>query len=377
MTYISNRLFLAGISLLLGACSTLPASGPTGGELRSSALDDGNIALVEVDSPAALPADVQSRWQLPALDPLPATMIGIGDVLALHIFEAGVPLFSAQSGSMGSAISSASGSIDPAVKQQSLPPLQVDENGDITVPFVGAVHVLGKTVFEAQRAVAQALSGLSENPQVLITRQSVIGNSVIVGGEVNNPGRLVLRTNRESMADVIALAGGYRGAPKDLMLRVVRGGEAGEMRLGRVLGTADDDLPAYPGDRITLLNDPMMYSVLGASGRVQQMPFSRETMNLVEAISAAGGAHNSFGDPEAIFVLRFTGSSRTEPVVYHFNMMHARSFFLAEGFTLRDNDVLYFGNAQANRPSKLIQLISQLFAPIVTVANTANMINGN
>jgi protein involved in polysaccharide export with SLBB domain len=42
----------------------------------------------------------------------------------------------------------------------------------------------------------------------LVTRREVITNSVIVGGEVVKPGRLVLNTNQESLSDVVALAGG-------------------------------------------------------------------------------------------------------------------------------------------------------------------------
>ena len=55
------------------------------------------------------------------------------------------------------------------------------------------------------------------------------------------------------------------------------------------------------------------------------------------------------------------------PKVYHLNMMNTGSYFLAQRFAMRDKDVLYFGNAAANQPSKLIQLISQLFSPILTV----------
>jgi polysaccharide export outer membrane protein len=32
------------------------------------------------------------------------------------------------------------------------------------------------------------------------------------------------------------------------------------------------DVRAYPGDRITLINNPRTFSVLGAPGRVEQIP---------------------------------------------------------------------------------------------------------
>jgi polysaccharide export outer membrane protein len=47
--------------------------------------------------------------------------------------------------------------------------------------------------------------------------------------------------------------------------------------------------------------------------------------------------------------------------------MNPGTIFLAQRFVMRDKDVLYVGNAAANQPTKLIQLVSQMFSPIVAV----------
>ena len=361
--------------VFLGACSTLPSSGPTGPQVEKTirqAATTGtgpDIALVEVNDVTAFPpADAPVEWSLPHKDPPPTDMIGPGDVLSIYIYEAGVPLFGG-----GTAAAELNGNgFDPSVKVQTLPPSRVDDNGDITIPYAGRLHVIGKTIVELQDQIRHSLRNLSQNPQVLVNRQEIITNSVIVGGEVARPGRLVLNTNRESIADVIALSGGYRGNAKDLVLRVERGQSEGRMRLSRVIAERGEDLLAYPGDRLTILTDPMMFSVLGASRRVQQVPFTRDAMSVVDAIAAAGGPDTNSGDPQAIFVFRFEGPNKTKPVVYHFNMMKTQTFFLAQQFALRDGDILYFGNAESNQPRKLIQTISQLFAPVVTFTNIAN-----
>lgn len=363
----------------LSACATLPSSGPTGSQIEQSAIEAGetglNIAIVPVDSIAAIPPVVApAEWQLPERETPPTDLIGAGDVLVITIFEAGVSLFS------GDAPSSAAGGggFDPSVKAQTLPPRRVDDTGHIDVPYVGRVAVAGKTILEVQGQIRRALRNLSQDPQVLINREEVIGNSIIVGGEVIRPGRLVLQTNRESLADIIALSGGYRGEPRALVLQVERGEHVARLRLGDVMTGPYRALRAYPGDRLMILPEPLMFSVLGASGRVQQMPFPRERMTVVEAIAMAGGPSDAAGDPEAVFLFRYAGPSGTEPTVYHFNMMKAPTFFLAQQFALRDGDVLYFGNAAANQPRKLIQTISQLFAPIVTVTTlTDNLGSGS
>jgi polysaccharide export outer membrane protein len=56
-------------------------------------------------------------------------------------------------------------------------------------------------------------------------------------------------------------------------------------------------------------------------------------------------------------------------------MMEAGAFFVAQRFAMRDKDVLYFGNAAANQPAKMTQLISQMFSPIMTGVAAINAVN--
>ena len=88
-------------------------------------------------------------------------------------------------------------------------------------------------------------------------------------------------------------------------------------------------------------------------------------------MALAGGANPNTGDAAAIFVFRYAPnlSGTAEPTIYHLNMMRPGAMFLAQRFMMRDQDLLYVGNARANQPTKFVQLISQLFVPVVTVRN--------
>lgn len=353
----------------------MPSSGPTGEQIKKSIREPQaanlGIDIVPVLSLADVPAAVAPvEWQLPDSSPPPTDMIGSGDVLSITVFEAGVALFGGSAPAMPAA-----GAFDPSVRSQTLPPRRVDDDGMIDVPYVGRLRVAGNTANEVQDQIRARLRGLSQDPQVLVSRVEVISNSIIIGGEIGQAGRLVLQTNRESLADVVALAGGYRGNAKDLVLMVERGPNTARLRLSDVLAGAYSDLRAHPGDRLTIINDPLMLSILGASGRVQQMPFARENMSVIEAIARAGGPSENTGNPEAIFLFRYAGPNGTKPTVYHFNMMETPTFFLAQQFALRDDDVLYFGNSASNQPLKVIQTIGQLFAPIVTATAFANTLD--
>ncbi len=244
---------------------------------------------------------------------------------------------------------------------------------------MGKLRVLGRTVDEVRKLIESRLSRLSQNPQVLVTMREVVTNSVIVSGEVARPGRLVLQTNYETLSDVVALSGGYRGNARELVLRVTRKGQVEDIRLSDLVENPSLDTRVYPGDRLLLISSPRSFSILGAAGRVEQVPFANANVSLVQAVASAGGVNPSSGDPAAIFVFRYVANENGElvPVVYHVNMMKAQSYFLAQRFMVRDKDVLYFGNAKSNQPGKLVQLISQLFSPILTITSAVQTVQNS
>jgi polysaccharide biosynthesis/export protein len=362
-------------SALVSGCAAIPSSGPTGNELRSQIRADTShlgIALVEVTSAgnlpvAAIPANVFGRDYVP---PRPTEMVGAGDILDIAIYESGIALFGRPAG-----LAAAAGAgFDTAASTERLPPVRVSDEGSINIPFAGELMVSGLTTAEVERLVRRALRGKSQNPQVLVSIREGLTNSVIVGGDIARPGRLVLPTNRESLSDVIALAGGSRGEIKDVLVRVQRGNENGEFRLADIVSDPQRDIRIFPADRISVVRAPRTFSVMGAAGKADQISFPTAQVSLAEAIALAGGANPNVGDPRAIFVFRIEpgGNGEERPVVYHFNMMQASSYILAQRFAMTDKDVLYVGNAAANQPTKLVQIVSQLFFPLIAVDNLVN-----
>jgi polysaccharide export outer membrane protein len=375
----ASLLALAG---LLAGCASLPTSGPTGGQIekliaRPETQAQLPIQLREVQAVGDLPPTpvAAASGSLAELPPPPTDMIGPGDILEITVYEAGVSLFApATAGASGTDLKAAQIVSSPGVQAQKLPPTRVNDDGDIVIPYVGRLHVLGHTVAEVETMIRSGLRGLSQNPQVVVAQAQVITNSVIVSGEVVRPGRLVLQTNRETLSDVVALAGGYRGTARDLMLRVSRRGENVDIYMNDLDDNPSLDVRAYPGDRLMLINNPRTFSVLGAPGRVEQIPFSRSRVSLAEAVAQAGGAAPNAGNAAAIFVFRYATDPQgaETPLVYHINMMKPGAYFLAQRFAMRDKDVLYFGNAAANQPTKMMTLISQLFTPVMTVVAGIN-----
>lgn len=373
---LRQRLFVGFLALAMAGCATLPASGPTGQEILKNPSKDPQqfpFSVVEVDKAAVLPAPPEVATA-PLAPPVlaPTDLVGRGDVLNVAIYEAGVSLFGAGS-RVGPLPGALGGAFDTSANAERIQ-VRVDDEGFITLPFTGPIRAEGQTARELALLIRLSLRGLSQDPQVLVTFEQSLTSSIILAGEVARPGRLVLNTNRETLSDSIALAGGSKGDAKDIVARVERAGQMYEVRLGDLLSSPGLDLPIAPGDRVTLVSRPQSFSVLGAPNKSEEIRFPRTKLTLAQAVALSGGANPNAGDAAAIFVFRYVKrADGTEfPVVYHLNMMKAGAYFLSQRFAMQDADVLYVGNARANQPTKLIQLLSQLFAPIVTVRNVAS-----
>ena len=81
-----------------------------------------------------------------------------------RIYEAGVALF-AGARTAATGISAPSSG---AAQVERLPPLRVDDKGEIFVPFVGRLRAGGHTAGELSTMIRKALKGLSQDPQVMV-----------------------------------------------------------------------------------------------------------------------------------------------------------------------------------------------------------------
>jgi len=359
-----TMLALAGCAILAltGGCSTLPQAGPVGRAITNEAAD-GTFSLVEVDHAEALPPPPE----IPQFQPLPpgwdaqAARIAPGDFITVTVYEVGVSLFSA-------AASDADTPFDPTAKGAEIGPIEVNREGTVRLPYIGTVEASGQTVAQLAETIESRMRGMSENPQVMVRIDAANGSGVMVSGEIANPGRVRLSAAQEKLLDVISLAGGNRGGTADLLVHVERGGVVSEgpfeaMRYSNFGGTLME-----PGDKVELVRVPRSFSVLGSANRINRYDLPLRQFSLIEALAMAGGANENVADPGAVFVFRFetTGTDGAErPVVYHFNMLEPVSYFLAQQFYMTDDDVLYVAGAEANQPGKLLQMIGQVFTPII------------
>lgn len=171
---------------------------------------------------------------------------------------------------------------------------RVDEKGDVILPLIGAIHVQGRTVAEAQKAVQDKYvsAEILKHPQVSLNVLQYVSSGVMVLGEVQSPGRYTMLAPH-SLLDVIGMAGGetnlagdtiqVEGPAKDgsavRTYNYVRGEDEGSLR----------NTVINPGDTVRVKRAGVIY-VLGAvyrpGGYVMQ---ENGSLNVAQAVSLAQG----------------------------------------------------------------------------------------
>lgn len=364
--------FLALVCVFaVAGCNSLPNSGPTESRIRKGAgiasASGLSYRLVPVDANAAK-LDAESpnlgALQLAALSDsgiyARTDAIRIGDRLNFSIYEVGVSLFRTNM---------------PAAPDPTRPPsagmqsiaAQVREDGTIVLPYIGRLNVVGSYPDAVAQTVRQRLRPLSESPEVTVEIAETLENTVFVGGLVARSGRIRLTSAKERVLDALALAGGVPLDVNEMQLTLVRGNKTVVVPLNQIGPGDTANIVLYPGDRIMLERVRNTFTVFGASDRINQYGFDARTVSLAEAVARSGGPADSRANPKGVFVFRLEkdDEGKLMPTVYQLDMLKPESYFLAQLFPVRDKDVILVANSSSNLTQKLVNLVNQLFSPIL------------
>ena len=96
----------------------------------------------------------------------------------------------------------------------------IDRHGNIRIPYIGEMNVLGYTTKEVREKIENELSKYFKNPEQIFVTVKLTGVKVVVTGEVGSPGTLNLAQNEVSIIDAIANAGEITqfGNKKDVVI---------------------------------------------------------------------------------------------------------------------------------------------------------------
>jgi polysaccharide export outer membrane protein len=380
------------LSLLLlvvaaGGCALMPISGPASWDVWAGQHDPKNLpyAFVRITPKVA---DVLGKaaprlfGEFPDRSRPKDIVFGIGDVVGVTIFEA----------SSGGLFIPAEAGVRPG-NFITIPPQAVDVNGNLTIPYAGAIRARGRTQAEIQQAIVDALKDRAIEPQAIVSIVDQRTSLVTVLGDVTRPGRIPAQLTAERILDTISRAGGTAGPGPDEWIMLERNGRRALSPFGALVYEPANNIYIHPNDIIYVYREPQTYLTFGALGTQQQIPFGAWRITLAEAVAKAGGLKDEVADPASVFLYRGETRDVAEaigidaskfqgpiiPVIYNINFRNPASYLLATTFEMRNKDVIYVSNSVSVEASKFMSYVRLINAtvndPISTAINAYTLKN--
>jgi polysaccharide export outer membrane protein len=371
----------------LAACSGLPADGPTASDIVSGASPDSSQAggyhypVVDVDLNIvqtlrlAAPPTLSDIFGDTASDS--EDKIKVGDYVGLTIWEAGgAALFSG-------APANSSADLGTAAQSSTIPVQVVASDGTVMIPYAGHVSIKGLTLSQAQDAIERRLHGKTAEPQVLVAVVHNLSNQVNVSGDAVRGTLVPLAPNSDRVLDAIAAAGGVQNPSDQTRVQITRNNQSASADLQNVETDPRDNIKLHPGDTVLVSHNPQTFTVLGATGKNDNIAFGYNHLSLAQALALSGGLRDERADPAGVFVFRFeqdvvaakicggcqiSKDGGQTPVVFRLDMTQPVGFFAAQSFAMADHDVVYVANAPKVELQKFLAMLRDLTSPILTGA---------
>lgn len=263
-------------------------------------------------------------------------------------------------------------------QMQVLPAQMVMEDGNITVPFAGRVRAAGRSPHEIEQAIASRLADKANEPQVIVRVAGAPTSQVPVLGDVKQSANITLTPKGERVLDALAAAGGVGQPVTKVSLQLSRRGATAAMPLDAIIHDPKQNIHLHPGDVLTALFQPWTFSVLGATGKNQEVPFEAQGISLAQALARVGGLNDNRADPGGVFVFRFEDADLVEPqpgkpapvavngkvpVVYQVDFNDPGAFLVTQNFPMQDKDVIYVANMPAAELEKFLRMVGLVLTP--------------
>jgi polysaccharide biosynthesis/export protein len=354
------------LSLLLAACAALPSAGPLQREMEQPQ-NTPHYALVTM-TPALAQQLAQIRppsflGSFGNATPIPTQKIGIGDSLALTIYESAAGgLFSAPTGA----------NILNGAKSIVLPNQTVDRDGKITIPYAGRVQANGLTPAQLAKRAEELLKSRAIEPQVVVTLVNNASMTATVLGDVTAGGKIPLNIRGERVLDVIASAGGLKAPEHQVLVRLARGAKTQTVPLRTLIAHPSENIFVRPHDTLLLLKEEQYFYAFGAVSKQGQFAFDQAELRLSDALGKAGGLNDTQADKGAMYLFRYETPQIMQvfapplatpptpqgvPVIYKIDFADPEALFFMTQIPLRPRDVLFVSTAPSVEWGKFLSLI--------------------
>jgi polysaccharide export outer membrane protein len=348
-----------GLSVSIGACTALPGDGPWMGGAQTTSTEALPFDVIDLTPTTVVayrqPASPDRPSETSNLSPAVRLVVAPGDSLKVRIFERyGGNIFPTISGM----------SADLGIQR-------VGEDGTIRIPIVGVVAVAGLDLNQIERRIIQQLGTKVQEPEVIVEFDAPRNYSVMVSGDVKNPGRVSILEDVRTVLDAINKAGGPLGAGTSNQLEVVvrrQGQVVLAAQFSELLAGAD--VAVQKGDEIVVRPNSRVFTVLGAVQKSGNVEMAKYNLSLLEALGTVGGLSDVRANKTGVYVFRM-GDLQNNPTararVFRLDLFQPVSIFVAQQFGLQPRDVIYVTNAPLYEYDKILTSIYRTFS-IVGIA---------
>jgi polysaccharide export outer membrane protein len=254
--------------------------------------------------------------------------------------------------------------------------MRVEGDGTVNIPYVGRIHVAGKTAATLEVAVEGILrtKALTAQPAVQVMVWPLT-SAIHVSGDVHSPGTFSMvsisppipgtnngvpvpsGTGPQTVLDAVDLAGGPNALTDDVILRrnsMVKSFSVEELMLG------GEDQSLQPEDDILVEPHLRNFVAMGAVSKAGLFPFLTYRTTLLTALGQVGGLVDNQADPTGVFIFRSPAAhdGRAKPKVFVLNFSSPTAIFLASRFAVEPDDAIYVTNAPVYQIGKVIQVFS-------------------
>jgi polysaccharide export outer membrane protein len=193
--------------------------------------------------------------------------------------------------------------------------VRVSQEGVVTLPLLGDLHVRGMTPGGLERLLRGRYERYLHNPAVGVRVLEYRAQRVSVIGAVQRPGVFQL-SGPSTVADLLAMAGGVTTSASSQVHLFRQSPEGRQSYIINLWSLARDggltNLAVQPGDVLSIPQAGMFF-VDGAVRRPGSYPLSRR-YSLTQVLVAAGGVNEELAKTSAIAIFRHQGDAEVEKI---------------------------------------------------------------